>query len=176
MKYLVAQLHDNDDGESSCGVLDETARTIRLGWRNLVYISNAESSDEIDVESGGDDDDDNSGGEESIETRSNFNFISFDTYPDFGPENKSLTAKYLTRELFDQLKDKKSSKGYTLSNSIQDAVVHQHLNVGTTAGDEECWEIFKELYYPIIYSLHGYDAYNQKHDAALVDMDPSKLK
>jgi len=81
-------------------------------------------------------------------------------------------SKTLTQELFDQLKDKKSSKGYTLSNVIMTGVVTPHLGVGATAGDEECWDIFKDLYYPVIKGWHGYDAYTQKHP---VDLDPSKL-
>ena len=81
-------------------------------------------------------------------------------------------AKTLTPELFEKLKDVKSSKGYTLSNAIQTGVVTPHLGVGCTAGDEECWELFKELYYPVIQGWHGYDAATQKHP---VDLDPSKL-
>jgi creatine kinase len=52
-------------------------------------------------------------------------------------------------------------------------VVTPHLGVGCTAGDEECWELFKDLYYPIIKAWHGYDAYTQTHP---MDLDPSKLK
>ena len=55
----------------------------------------------------------------------------------------------------------KSSKGYSLSNAIMTGVVTPHLGVGATAGDEECWELFKELYYPIIKEWHGYDAETQ---------------
>jgi ATP:guanido phosphotransferase, N-terminal domain len=40
-------------------------------------------------------------------------------------------------------------------------VVTPHLGVGATAGDEECWELFKDLYYPIIKEWHGYDAETQ---------------
>ena len=81
-------------------------------------------------------------------------------------------AKTLTPELFEKLKDLKSKKKYTLSNAIQTGVVTPHLGVGCTAGDEECWEIFKDLYYPVIKGWHGYDAYTQKHP---VDLDASKL-
>ena len=81
-------------------------------------------------------------------------------------------AKTLTAELFAKLKDVKSSKGYSLSNAIQTGVVTPHLGVGTTAGDEESWELFKDLYYPIIKGWHGYDAYTQKHP---VDLDANKL-
>jgi len=50
--------------------------------------------------------------------------------------------------------------------------VTPHLGVGVTAGDEESWELFRDLYYPIIKDWHGYDAYTQKHP---VDLDPSKI-
>jgi hypothetical protein len=60
--------------------------------------------------------------------------------------------------MFYKLKDIKSSKGYTLSNVIMTGVVTPHLGVGATAGDEESWELFKDIYYPIIKDWHGYDA------------------
>lgn len=51
-------------------------------------------------------------------------------------------------------------------------VVTPHLGVGATAGDEECWELFKDLYYPIIKEWHGYDAETQVHP---VDLDYTKI-
>jgi ATP:guanido phosphotransferase, N-terminal domain len=68
---------------------------------------------------------------------------------------------FLFLKIFEKLKDVKSSKGYSLSNAIMTGVVTPHLGVGATAGDEECWELFKELYYPIIKEWHGYDAETQ---------------
>lgn len=44
--------------------------------------------------------------------------------------------------------------------------------VGATAGDEECWGLFKDLYYPIIKEWHDYDATTQIHP---VDLDPLKI-
>jgi len=101
-----------------------------------------------------------------------FKYLTFTDRPNFGAEHKSLMAKTLTPELFERLKDVKSSRGYTLSNVIMTGVVTPHLGVGATAGDEECWDLFKDLFYPIIKGWHGYDAYTQKHP---VDLDPSKL-
>lgn len=101
-----------------------------------------------------------------------FKYLTFDTLPKFGAEHRSLMSKVLTHEVFDKLKDVKTSKGYTLSNAIMTGVVTPHLGVGATAGDEESWEAFKDLYYPIIKGWHGYDAYTQKHP---IDLDPSKL-
>ena len=63
-------------------------------------------------------------------------------------------------------------QGYTLSNAIMTGVVTPHLGVGCTAGDEECWDLFKDLFYPVIKGWHGYDPETSTHP---VDLDPSKL-
>eukprot|EP00981_Chlorochromonas_danica_P005393 scaffold1091_cov164-Ochromonas_danica.AAC.16 len=101
-----------------------------------------------------------------------FKYVTFDDLPAFTPAHRSLMSKVLTKELFEKLKNVKSSKGYSLSNVIMTGVVTPHLGVGATAGDEECWELFKDLFYPIIKGWHGYDAYLQKHP---MDLDPTKL-
>jgi len=101
-----------------------------------------------------------------------FKYLTFDKLPAFTDKHRSFVAKTLTADLFEKLKDKQTSKGYTLSNVIMTGVVTPHLGVGATAGDEESWEVFKDLYYPIIKGWHGYDAYTQKHP---IDLDPSKL-
>lgn len=101
-----------------------------------------------------------------------FKYLSFSELPKFSKDHKSLMSKVLTAELFEKLKDTKSNKGFSLSNAIMTGVVTPHLGVGCTAGDEDCYEVFKELYYPVIKGWHGYDAYTQKHP---VDLDYSKL-
>jgi creatine kinase len=80
-------------------------------------------------------------------------------------------AKYLA-ETFEELKDVKSDKGYTLSNVIMTGVVTPHLGVGATAGDMDCWTKFAPLYNKIIKDWHGYDPETQTHP---VDLDYSKL-
>ena len=101
-----------------------------------------------------------------------FKYLTFQQLPKFSKDHKSAMAKFCTKELFAKLKDVKSNKGYTFSNVIQTGVVTPHLGVGATAGDEDCWEKFKDLYYPIIKDWHGYDAYTQKHPT---DLDYTKL-
>jgi creatine kinase len=101
-----------------------------------------------------------------------FKYLIFDELPHFSAKHRSAMSRHLTQELFDRLKDVSSSKGYTLHNSIMTGVVTPHLGVGATAGDEECWELFKDLYYPIIKDWHGYDAETQFHP---MDLDPTKL-
>lgn len=102
-----------------------------------------------------------------------FKYVTFTECPKFEAAHKSAMAKHLTPELFEKLKDKQSKMGYTLSNAIMTGVVTPHLGVGCTAGDEDCWETFKELYYPVIKDWHGYDAENQTHP---VDLDFTKLE
>lgn len=102
-----------------------------------------------------------------------FKYVTFNELPNFTAKHKSLMSKVLTEELFDKLKDKTSNKGYSLSNVIMTGVVTPHLGVGATSGDEDSWEVFKDLFYPIIQGWHGYDANTQIHP---VDLDPSKLR
>lgn len=101
-----------------------------------------------------------------------FKYVEYTEVPKFTDAHKSLMSKVLTPEIFAALKDVKSSKGYTFSNVIMTGVVTPHLGVGCTAGDEECWELFKDLFYPVIKGWHNYDASTQTHPS---DLDPSKL-
>jgi len=101
-----------------------------------------------------------------------FKYVTFTELPRFTEKHRSAMSKRLTEELFNKLKDVQSNKGYTLSNAIMTGVVTPHLGVGATAGDEDCWECFKELYYPIIKDWHGYDADTQTHP---MDLDFTKL-
>ena len=47
-----------------------------------------------------------------------FKYITYSELPKFSPIHKSAMAKFLTQEVFEKLKNVKSSKGYTLSNAI----------------------------------------------------------
>jgi hypothetical protein len=74
-----------------------------------------------------------------------FKYVGFTEKPAFGPEHKSAMSKYLTAEVFEALKDVTSDKGYTLSNVIMTGVVTPHLGVGATAGDMDCWKVWKSF-------------------------------
>jgi creatine kinase len=98
----------------------------------------------------------------------NFKYMEFTECPKFAAgKNKSAMAKYVTPALWDSLKDKKSNKGYSLSNAVQTGCLLPHLGVGCTAGDEDSWEVFKDLYYPVIKEWHDYDAATQTHPTDL---------
>merc|ERR1711865_503364 len=62
--------------------------------------------------------------------------------------------------------------GYSLSNAIQTGVETPHLGVGCTAGDEESFVTFKDLFYPVIKGWHKYDPETQTHPT---DLNPDNV-
>mmetsp|Transcript_35506 Transcript_35506/g.29873 ORF Transcript_35506/g.29873 Transcript_35506/m.29873 type:complete len:498 (+) Transcript_35506:34-1527(+) len=100
-----------------------------------------------------------------------FKYITFTEMPPFHAGHKSLMSKVLTPELFEKYKEIKSTKGFTFSNAIQCGVLKPHLGVGFTAGDEECFEIFKDMIYPIVKGWHKFDPYTQDHASDLNPMN-----
>ena len=103
-----------------------------------------------------------------------FRFVDFEDFPTFSKEHNSLMRKILcsSPELFQKLKNIKSNKGFTFSNVIQCGIVSPNLEVGAVAGDEHCYEVFKDFYAKIIHHWHGYDI---DHFSQQIDLDYSKL-
>jgi len=90
------------------------------------------------------------------------------------PEIKSncLSKKYLTKEIWDQLKDKvTANSGYTVAKGIACAVAYDDQSVGFYCGDEDTYTDFKLLLDPIIEDYHGLKG-ECKH---VTDMDASKI-
>lgn len=81
-------------------------------------------------------------------------------------------AKYLTKDIYKKLERKRTSKGYTLDQSIQYGIDKPNSKVGIIAGDEECYELYKVLFDQVIEKLHQYKIENIHP----VDMDFSKLE
>ncbi|KAJ1459264.1 ATP:guanido phosphotransferase [Pelagophyceae sp. CCMP2097] len=102
-----------------------------------------------------------------------FAYMTYEEMPKFTEAHKSLMAKTLTPELFAKLKDVVSPAGFTLSNVIQTGVETPHLGVGCVAGDEETWDLFKELFYPVIKGWHNYDPASGKQPT---DLNPDNVK
>jgi len=79
-------------------------------------------------------------------------------------------------EIYDNLKNKVTSSGVTLAQVIKTGVDnkgHPHIKiVGMTAGDEESYETFKELFDPVISRRHGGYAADAKQPT---NMDYNKL-
>jgi len=93
------------------------------------------------------------------------------TYPSFPPECRSLLCKYLTPEVFEALRDRKTPHGFTLAQAINSGVVNPDSSIGVYAGDEESYTVFAPLFDPIIEEYHGFGK-AQKHRS---DLDPGHL-
>ena len=107
-----------------------------------------------------------------------------DEMPDLS-KHSNFMAECLTPEIYNKLKDKKTSNGVTLAQCIKTGVDnpgHPHIKtVGMTAGDEDSYETFKELFDPVISARHGgYDHVNNKQPTNMdltqlsdTDIDPA---
>lgn len=96
-------------------------------------------------------------------------------FPELSKHNNWM-AKCLTPEIYAKLRDKVTPTGYTLDMCIQTGVDnpgHPFIyTVGCVAGDEESYEVFKDLLDPVIDGRHGGYGPDAKHPT---DLDFSKL-
>merc|ERR1711962_1585030 len=91
----------------------------------------------------------------------------------------SLLKKYLTKPVFDELKNKKTGLGATLLDVIQSGVENLDSGVGVYAPDAEAYTLFAPLFDPIIEDYHVGFTHSDKHPAkdfgdvnSLVNVDP----
>jgi len=92
-------------------------------------------------------------------------------YPNFPKECQSLLCKYLTPNIFEELKDKKTAFGFTLEQAINSGVKNIDSGIGVYAGDEESYSLFASLFNPIIEEYHGF----LKEDHHKSNLNPEDL-
>lgn len=92
------------------------------------------------------------------------NSKSFTVFPD---DCKSLLSKYLTKEIYDKLKIKKTSNDFTLDMAISSGINNLDSGIGIYAGDKESYSTFNELFDPIIQDYHSFSK-DDKH-TSLID-------
>ncbi|XP_065082344.1 arginine kinase-like [Ochlerotatus camptorhynchus] len=68
---------------------------------------------------------------------------------------ESSLKRHLTKEVFDELKDKKTALKSTLLDCIQSGLENHDSGVGIYASDAECYDLFAPLFNPIIDEYHG---------------------
>lgn len=78
-------------------------------------------------------------------------------------DSKSLLKKYLSKEVFDQLKTRKTSFGSSLLDVIQSGVENLDSGVGIYAPDAEAYTVYADLFDPIIEDYHGGFKKTDKH-------------
>ncbi|XP_041355015.1 taurocyamine kinase-like [Gigantopelta aegis] len=67
---------------------------------------------------------------------------------------KSLMKKHLTKDVFEKLKEKKTSHNATLGDCIKSGVMNLDSGVGIYAADPESYTVFAELFDPVIKDYH----------------------
>ncbi|MBN3297107.1 creatine kinase S-type, mitochondrial isoform X1 [Amia ocellicauda] len=97
-------------------------------------------------------------------------------YPDLRKHNNCM-ASSLTPAIYARLRDKVTPNNWTVDQCIQTGVDnpgHPFIKtVGMVAGDEESYEVFADLFDPVIKERHnGYDPRTMKHHT---DLDSSKI-
>merc|ERR1712131_573458 len=97
--------------------------------------------------------------------------------PDLSKHTNFLTDVLKAKpELYEQLKDKKTKLGVTLGHCIKTGIDnpgHPMIKTcGLVAGDEECFELFADIFEPVISARHNGYARDAKHPT---DLDVSKL-
>ena len=74
-------------------------------------------------------------------------------------DGASLLARHLSPLLYAQLIDRTTSSGFTLNDVIQVGVDQEGCGTqagpGIIAGDAECYDVFHELYQPVLLDLHS---------------------
>ncbi|XP_049540555.1 arginine kinase isoform X1 [Anopheles darlingi] len=78
-------------------------------------------------------------------------------------DSKSLLKKYLTKEVFDALKNKKTSFGSSLLDCVQSGFENHDSGVGIYAPDAESYSLFSDLFDPIIEDYHKGFKKTDKH-------------
>ncbi len=92
-------------------------------------------------------------------------------YPKLPKECTSLLCKYLTPQVFDALKDKTTTNGFTLEQTINSGVKNIDSGIGVYAGDEESYVTFSALFDPIIKEYHGFG----REDTHQSNLNPDDL-
>uniref|UniRef100_A0A673CG22 creatine kinase n=1 Tax=Sphaeramia orbicularis TaxID=375764 RepID=A0A673CG22_9TELE len=97
-------------------------------------------------------------------------------YPDLSQHNNHM-AKVLTLDMYRRLRDRATPSGFTIDGVIQTGVDNPGhpfiMTVGCVAGDEETYEVFKELLDPVISDRHGGYKPTDKHKT---DLNSNNLK
>ena len=81
------------------------------------------------------------------------------------PEVKSLVKKYFTKDVYEQLKNTKTSRGVTIWDCINSGLVNLDSSVGCYSGDEECYRVFSSFFTPVIEEYHTPYKLAQKHQS-----------
>ncbi|XP_076231671.1 arginine kinase [Calliopsis andreniformis] len=70
-------------------------------------------------------------------------------------DSGSLLKKHLSQSVFDKLKSRMTSSGSTLMDVIQSGLANPDSGVGLYAPDQQAYDVFADLFDPVIEEYHG---------------------
>jgi len=96
-------------------------------------------------------------------------------FPTFPEGTKSLLSKYLTRQIWNQLKDKKDKYGFSFREVIFSGAKNTDSGIGCYAGSDDSYETYAPFFDKIIedYHKHAKEASHGKHNP---NMNAKELK
>ena len=84
----------------------------------------------------------------------------------------SLLDKHLTPEIFEKLGDRRTGSGYTLYDAVRSGRENPDSSVGIYAGDAESYQVFSEVFSPMINEYHRFS----NHSRHMSDLSPILLE
>lgn len=98
--------------------------------------------------------------------------VPFDTI------SRCLVKKHLSSELYSKLKNCSTASGFTLDKAIRSGVVNSDSSIGIYAGDAESYDVFAEIFDPVVEEYHGL-VQGEKHISdfsrvELTNLDPEQ--
>jgi len=94
------------------------------------------------------------------------------SYPNLTQKHTSLMAKFLTKEMFEKLKELHTANGFTLLDAINSGVKNPDSGIGIYAGDTESYRLFAPIFDKIIEEYHGFS----KSDMHKSNLNPRDLR
>ncbi|MFT5731293.1 MAG: protein-arginine kinase [Desulforhopalus sp.] len=96
----------------------------------------------------------------------------------FDRTSRCLVKKHLSQDLYSKLKNCSTASGFTLDKAIRSGVINSDSSIGIYAGDAESYNVFAEIFDPVIEEYHGF-VQGEKHvsdfsKVELLDPDPEK--
>ncbi len=85
---------------------------------------------------------------------------------------KSLLKKYLTRQMFEKLKDFKTKQGCDLKSCIKSGIDNLDSGNGVYASDAEAYVVFADIFNSIIIGYHKLDSLDGFKYSFPADLDP----
>ena len=92
-------------------------------------------------------------------------------FPIFPVGTKSLLKKYLSKEIWNELKSKHDKVGFSFQSAIFSGCKNTDSGIGVYAGSHDTYHAFASLFDKIIEEYHGH----KKQDVHHSDMDYKKL-